>query len=297
MWQRRGLALALVGVAAVWGGTFVTVKEAVERDPSDLSDVAAPVFQFLAMRYVLAAVIVSAVAWPQLRRLGRRGAFAGTAAGMALFAGYTAQTIGLQHTTASNAGFVTGLFVVLAPLLSAILLRRRPGVGPSMAVGLATVGLALLSLTDGLSIRPGDAIVLGAAFSFALHIVILGRYSPEHSPAALTAVQMWVAGVLATGAMLVGEDPVSPAPSDIWQGVLITGILASAAGFFIQTPAQRYVSPTRTALILIMEPVFAGVFGIWLLGEHLSTRGWIGAGLILAAMIASELTPQRSDEG
>ncbi|HYZ02313.1 MAG TPA: DMT family transporter, partial [Candidatus Binatia bacterium] len=185
---RHGLELALVGVAAIWGATFVTVKNAVEH---------VPVFEFLALRYALAAVLLTAIFWRQARGLGRDGVRAGLLAGGFLFAGYTAQTIGLQYTRASNAGFVTGLFVVIAPILSTLVLKRRPSVGPVIGVVLATVGLALLSLTNGFHIRYGDAIVLLAALSFACHIVVLGRYSPQYSPAGLTVVQMSVAAVAA----------------------------------------------------------------------------------------------------
>jgi drug/metabolite transporter (DMT)-like permease len=285
---RHGLELALVGVAAIWGATFVTVKNAVEH---------VPVFEFLALRYALAGVVLTAAFWRQVMGLGRDGVRAGLLAGAFLFAGYSAQTIGLQYTRASNAGFVTGLFVVIAPILSTLFLRRRPSVGPIVGIALATVGLALLSLTHGFHVRYGDAIVLIAAVSFACHIVVLGRYSPEHSPAGLTVVQMWVAAGAAAVLSVTVEHPVAPTHPDVVWGVIITGLFAGALGFFIQTLAQRYVSPSRTALILVSEPVFAGLFGIWLLGETLSTRGWIGAGLILTGMLVAELVPQRAAEG
>jgi drug/metabolite transporter (DMT)-like permease len=286
--RRRGLEAALVCVAALWGATFVTVKNAVEH---------VPVFEFLALRYALAALILTLVFWRQAARLGRRGVQAGLLAGGFLFAGYTAQTIGLQYTRASNAAFVTGLFVVLAPILASVLLRRRPSVGPTIGVGLAVIGLAMLSLKAGFHVRYGDAIVLGASFSFAFHIIVLARYSPQFSPAGLTVVQCWAAAVAASVLSLATEPTVAPTHPDVVWGVLITGVFASAVGFFVQTLAQRYVSPTRTAVILVTEPAFAGMFGIVLLGESLSVRGWIGAGLILAGMLVSELAPQRAREG
>jgi drug/metabolite transporter (DMT)-like permease len=145
--------------------------------------------------------------------------------------------------------------------------------------------------------RYGDAIVLLAALSFAVHIVILARYSPEHSPAGLTVVQMWVAGVLSAVSTLAFEHPVAPTSGVVVRGVIITGLFASALAFFIQTLAQRYVSPTRTAVILVTEPAFAGLFGIVLLSESLSARGWIGAALILCGMLVAELTPRSATEG
>jgi drug/metabolite transporter (DMT)-like permease len=286
--RRRGLELSLVCVAALWGATFVTVKNAVEH---------VPVFEFLALRYALAAAILTALFWRQAVALGWPGLRAGLLAGAFLFSGYATQTIGLQYTRASNAAFVTGLFVVIAPLLSAVLLRRRPSTGPIVGVVLAVAGLALLSLKSGFSVRYGDAIVLGASFSFSFHIIVLARYSPEFSPAGLTVVQCWAAAAAAAVLSLTTESVVAPTHPEVVWGVIITGVFASAIGFSIQTLAQRYVSPTRTAVILVTEPAFAGLFGIALLGESLSLRGWIGAGLILAGMLISELTPQRRAEG
>jgi drug/metabolite transporter (DMT)-like permease len=286
--RRRGLELSLVCVAALWGATFVTVKEAVAR---------VPVFEFIAMRFLLAAILMSMVFWRQVRSLDRDGWRAGLLAGLTLFAGYAFQTTGLQYTKASNAGFVTGLFVVFAPLFASVFLRRVPSAGPFAGVVLATIGLALLSLTHGFHVRYGDAIVLLAAVSFAVQIVILARYAPEHSPAALASVQLWVAAVLATLVSAVFEAHRTPADPDVWHAVLITGVLASAVAFYVQTLAQRYVSPTRTAVILVSEPAFAGLFGIVLLDETLTARGWLGAGLILVAMLVTELFPQRAAEG
>ena len=265
--SRHGYALALVAVAALWGATFPMVKESVRRVPP---------FEFC----------------PQVRRLGRDGLRAGILAGLALFAGYAFQTVGLQYTRASNAGFVTGLFVVFAPLLAAAFLRRPPGLGPAGGVVLATVGLALLSLTNTLHVRRGDVIVLFAAVAFAVQIVVLARSAPHHSPAGLTAVQMWVAAILA-GVWTLGGEHHRPPDGFVWMSIAITGVLASAAAFFVQTAAQRHIGPTRTAVILSSEPAFAGLFGFLLLGERLTGRGWVGATLILAGMFAAELGPKR----
>ena len=285
---RRGLEVGLVGVALVWGFTFITVKKALEQ---------VPVFEFLSLRFWLAAVVLWLVFRRQVAGLGRAGWVAGSLIGLAVFLGYVFQSVGLQYTRASNAGFVTGLFVVIAPLLSTVFLRRRPSAGVATGIVLATVGLALLSFTDAGGFRRGDLIVLGAAFSFAVHIVLLGRFAPEHSPAALAVVQLLVAAALSSVVTLVVEDPVAPTHGDVVSGVLITGLLASAAAFLIQSVAQRYVSPSRTAVILVTEPAFAGLFGVVVLGEALTFRGWVGAGLILAGMLVAELTPHRGREG
>lgn len=284
---RRGLELGLVGVALIWGFTFITVKKALEH---------VPVFEFLALRFWLAAIVLGLVFRRQVAGLGRAGWRAGVLIGLALFVGYVFQSVGLQYTRASNAGFVTGLFVVIAPLLSTVFLHRRPSPGVVAGIVLATVGLGLLSITDAGGFRRGDLIVLGAAFFFAVHIVLLGRFAPEHSPAGLAVVQILVAAALSTVLTVVAEDPVAPTHGDVVSGVLITGILASAAAFLIQSTAQRYVSPSRTAVILVTEPAFAGLFGVVVLGEALALRGWLGAGLILAGMLVAELAPHRGDD-
>jgi drug/metabolite transporter (DMT)-like permease len=282
---RRSVAAALVGVAAVWGFTFPVVKTAVERMPP---------MEFLALRFSIAGAVLMVALWPAVRGLGRDGVLAGVAAGAVLFAGYAFQTVGLQYTEATNAGFVTGLFVVVTPVLSAAVLGRTPGRGALLGVALATAGLFLLSVTDGFRPRSGDLIVLGAAASFAVHFVLLGRFSPVHHPGGLTAVQMVSAAAIALGVGVASEDLVAPAGGYLWFAILVSALVSSALGFFVQTLAQRYLSPTRTALILVSEPAFAGLAGFLLLGEVLSGRGWTGAGLILAGMVVAELSPQRS---
>ena len=153
---------------------------------------------------------------------------------------------------------------------------------------LAAVGLACLSL-QSLEVRRGDALVLGCAVAFAAHILLLGRYAPHFSTYRLAVVQLGSAGLLALAWAALAGDLVAPGSAEVWVALLITSVAASAGAFLIQTRAQREVSPTRTAVILTMEPVFAGLFGFLLAGERLSGRGWLGAGLILAGMLVAEL--------
>lgn len=287
--RHRGLQLGLVGVAAVWGFTFPVVKDAVEIVPP---------FQFLAVRFGIAAAVMTPLFWRGLRRFSARQLAVGAGAGVALFAGYAFQTVGLQYTTASNAGFITGLFVVFTPLLTAVILRRLPAGAAVGGVALATVGLTLLSFTPaGFRFGFGDALVLLCALSFAAHIVILGRYSSELPSGPLTVVQLWTTAALSAWASLFVETPVDIQTRDVWLAILLTALYASAIGFFVQTRAQQVVSPTRTALILVSEPAFAGLFGYLLLGERLTLAGWAGAALILGGMVAAELAPARADEG
>ena len=262
--------------------TFPLVKQAVERVPP---------YAFNGVRFLLAAAVLGAVSVPSLRRLSRSGWRHGAILGVALFAGYAFQTVGLQYTRASNAGFVTGMFVVFTPLLSALLLRRAPEAAAVVGVVLAAVGLGLLSLGPSFVPRAGDVIILGCAVAFAAHIVGLGAWSSRHDAVGLTVVQLLVAGLLHSICALALEVGRAPASWDgsVIVALLVTAVLASAAAFWIQTAAQRVIPPTRTAVILTMEPVFAGIFGFLLLDERLTARGWLGCALILGGMLVAEL--------
>jgi drug/metabolite transporter (DMT)-like permease len=271
--------LALVAVTAVWGATFVVVRDAVARVPPSA---------FIAVRFLAAAALLAALRPHQALRRDRRLAAAGVLAGLALFAGYAFQTVGLQYTSASSAGFITGLAVVLTPLLGALLLGQRPGRWPATGALLAAAGLALLTL-DRLEVRRGDLLVLGCAVAFAAHILLLGRYSPRHASYQLAVVQLATTGVLALAWAAAAGDLRPPRSVQVWFALAITAVLASAGGFLVQTRAQRNVSPTRTAVIFTMEPVFAAVVAFWLAGERLAARGWLGAACILAGMLVAEL--------
>jgi drug/metabolite transporter (DMT)-like permease len=271
--------LALVAVTAVWGATFVVVREAVARVPPSA---------FIAVRFLAAAALLAALRPRQALRPDRGLAAAGVVAGLALFAGYTLQTVGLQYTSASSAGFITGLAVVLTPLLGALLLRQRPGRWPATGALLAAAGLALLTL-ERFEVRRGDLLVLGCAFAFATHILLLGRYSPRHASYQLAVVQLATTGVLALAWAGAAGDLRLPGSPQVWFALAVTAVLASAGGFLVQTRAQRDVSPTRTAIIFTMEPVFAALFAFWLAGEHLAARGWLGAACIVAGMLVAAL--------
>ena len=282
---------ALVAVTAVWGATFTLVQDAIKQLPP---------LTFNAVRFTIATLVLGGIALPRLQRLSRRGWTHGAILGVALFAGYAFQTIGLQYTLATNAAFVTGMFVVFTPILAAVVLRRPPGMGAVVGVALAAAGLTLLSLFGPADVakagawfvpRIGDVIILGCAVAFAAQIIGLGAWSSLHDALALTVVQLAVTAVLSalfSAATEVGRRPMGWDESVI-VALLVTALLASAVGFWVQTAAQRTIPPTRTAIILTMEPVWAGVVGLVFLRENLTPLGWIGCGLILAGMLVAEL--------
>ena len=272
--------LSLLIVTLIWGSTFVMVKDAV----SDF-----PVFPFLALRFGLATVGLVLVGFRRLRSLNGRGVAAGALIGLFLFGGYAFQTLGLQHTSASKAGFITGLSVVLVPLLSTLVLRQSPGLQSVGGVLVATSGLAMLTLSSRFSIAKGDLLVLLCALSFALHIVSVSVYAPKMDPLALTVVQ--VATVAAISAIIgwVDSGPWPTASGSTWFAAAFTGILATAAAFALQTTMQRFTTPTHTALIFTAEPVFAALFGVLLAGETMTPRGIAGGVLIVFGTLISEV--------
>jgi drug/metabolite transporter (DMT)-like permease len=270
--------LALLAVTAVWGLTFVQVKDAVE---------VYPLFAFLAVRFAIACATLAVPAARPLRRLGRDGWAAGTLLGALLALGYVLQTAGLERTTVSSAGFVTGMYVVVTPVLALVLFRIGIGVMPWLGIVLALAGLAMLSGIDAGS-PSGDLLVLGGAAAFALQIVLLERYAPRYEPLALTLVELLVAfaGFL-VAALARGELSV-PHGATVWSALLVTGIVASALAFLVQSWAQQRTSATRTALLFAAEPVFAGIFGYALAGDRLGALGWAGCVVILAGIVLAE---------
>ena len=270
--------LALIAVTAVWGFTFVQVKDALELYP---------LFAFLAVRFAIASVVLAVPAAGRLRTLGRPGWIAGTALGLLLALGYALQTAGLERTTVSSAGFITGLYVVFTPLLALAIFRTRVGGAVWVGVALAVVGLAMLTGV-GAGDPVGDLLVLLGSAAYSVQIVLMERYAPRYDAIAFTQVEMLAAfGGFAVVAVALGQLEV-PHGWTVWSALLVTGIFASALAFLVQTWAQRRTSATRTALAFAMEPVFAGFFGFWLAGDRLGAIGWAGCALIMAGIVVAE---------
>jgi drug/metabolite transporter (DMT)-like permease len=270
--------VALVVVTAVWGVTFVQVKDAVELYP---------LFAFLAVRFAIATGVLAVPAWKRVRGLGREGARGGVLLGLLLAAGYVLQTAGLARTTVSSTGFITGMYVVLTPLLALALFRAQIGPATWGGVVLATVGLAMLSGIHAGSVG-GDLLVLAAAAVYSLQIVLLERYAPRFDPVAFTFVEMAAAfaGLLVVAVVL--RDLHVPHGWTVWGALLVTGVFASALGFLVQAWAQRRTSATRTALAFSLEPVWTAFFGYTLAGDRLGALGWGGCAAIMAGIVLAE---------
>jgi drug/metabolite transporter (DMT)-like permease len=270
--------LVLIAVTAVWGVTFVQVKDAVALYP---------LFAFLALRFAIASLTLAAPGAPRLRSLGRDGLAAGVLAGGLLGSGYALQTAGLERTSVSSTGFITGMYVVLTPLLALALFRVRVGAAAWTGVSLATAGLALLSGIHGGSAL-GDLLVLAGAAVYSLQIVLMERYAPRYDAIAFTLVEMLTsfAGLFVI-AVALGQLEV-PHGWTVWGALVVTGVFASALAFLAQTWAQRHSSATRTALAFSLEPVWTAFFGITLAGDRLGRLGWLGCAVIMAGIVIAE---------
>ncbi len=273
--RRIEAAVLLLGVTAVWGWTFTIVREAIAIYG---------VVPFLALRFLIAALTVGLV-WG--RRLDRRSLVTGSLIGLVLAGGYLLQTWGLRFTTASNAGLITGLFVVLAPVADRILYKtkQRPAVWAAVVLSLA--GMGLLSGSGPEPLNVGDLMTLGCAIAFGVHIALLSRHAPRHDAQALTVSQMLACAVVFLAAW-PASGPLTPPPRAVWFALALTGLVASALAFFIQTAVQRHLSAAATALILTMEPVFAAAFGYLLGGERLGPVQLVGGALILVALVVAQ---------
>jgi len=278
--------LALLAVTAVWGSTFVVVKDAIGR---------MPVTDFLTWRFGLATLAMLVLRPRAVVRLPAAGRLAGVVLGLALGVGYLLQTIGLQTTPASESGFLTGMFVVLTPLGAAVLLRTPPTAAAWASVGVATGGLGLLSL-HGLSVGGGQLLTLGCAVAFALHIVGLGRWASSYDAYGLAVLQLATTAALCALVAVPG-GLATPPDGGVWAALALTSLGATAVAYVVQTWAQAHLPPTRTAVAMTMEPVFALGFAVVVAGEAVGRRTLLGAALVLGAMLLTEVGPRRGAEG
>lgn len=284
--DHRTLAtLALISTTAVWGGTFVVVRDAVER---------MPVMPFLFWRFALAVAVLAILRPGALRGLAPRRRVQGVILGLMLGAGYVLQTFGLQHTTATISGSITGMFVVFTPLIGWLVLREPLAPLVWVSVALATAGLALISL-DGFSLGLGGLLTLACAAAFAGHIVGLGRWSTSSDAYALTVLQLGVVAVVCLLCSPLQGGVGLPPDGGVWAAVVFLAVAATALAFLAQTWAQTHMTAPRAAIVLTLEPVFAGVFGVTVGGDPLTTRIVLGGLAIVAAMYVVELAPRSRD--
>ena len=283
-----GATAALLAITAAWGSTFFLIHDLLDR---------VPVPDFLAVRFAIASVAMLVVAPRAVGRLSPEARRQAVVLG-GLYAGaQLLQTAGLAQTPASVSGFITGMYVVATPLLAALLLHTRIGAMTWTAVAIAVTGLGVLTLGDvGSGLGYGAALTLLSAVVYALHIVGLGAWSRPAEALGLSIVQCVVIAVVCTVAALPGGITLPSGGAD-WTSVVYMALVAGALALFGQTWAQAHLPPTRSALIMSMEPVFAAVFAVLLGGEDATLKMLLGGGLVLAAMLIVELVPRRHLEG
>lgn len=271
--------LSFLIVAAIWGSTFIIVKKAT----ADM-----PTFTFLAVRFSIAAVSLAIFRLNKDYWFNKEIWKSGFLIGLLLFGGYGFQTLGLQYTSAAKTGFITGLSVVLVPVIVAIIDKRLPSKQTSFGVVLATIGLALLSL-QGFQIALGDFLVFLCAICFAGHIYTVAHFSKAYDAITITSIQLLTVAVLSTLSVLIWEINMPVVWSNsVWWALILTAIPATSLAFVIQNGLQRYTTPTHTALIFATEPVFSYIFAYFIAGEVLTIKYAIGAGMILLGVILAE---------
>jgi drug/metabolite transporter (DMT)-like permease len=277
--------VALLAVTACWGSTFFLIHDLLDRVPT---------LDFLALRFAIASVTLVALAPRALGRLGRDSRRQAVVLGCLYGVAQILQTLGLARTPASVSGFITGMYVVATPVFAALILRSRIGVLTWAAVLVAVAGLGVLTLS-GFSIGYGDALIFVAAMIYALHIVGLGAWSDPGQALGMAIVQLMVITVIC----LVCTAPnglVLPDRTGDWVSVLYMAVFAGAGAMIGQTWAQAHLPPTRAAIIMSMEPVFAALFAVLFGGENATVRMIVGGLLVLAAMLLAELAPRRKVE-
>jgi drug/metabolite transporter (DMT)-like permease len=281
---RRLPLVALVGVTAIWGVTFVQVQNALALYP---------LFAFLAVRFAISTLALAPFAWRSLRSLPREGYAAGIGVGALLAAAYGLQTAGLELTTVTSTGFITGLYVVFTPLLALVLFGTRVPRALWVGVVLAVVGLLLLSGVPGGSTL-GNLLVLGNAVFQSFQITAMERYAPRYDPRALAFVQLATAFVGFTLiAVSLGELEM-PRGATVWGALLVTGLFAGALGYLVATWVQAQTTAARAALVFTLEAPFAALFGVLLADEVLGWAGWLGCAVMMTGIVLAEPAAART---
>ncbi|NLK08770.1 MAG: DMT family transporter [Firmicutes bacterium] len=278
--------IALLLVTVIWGGTFPVLKLLVAALPPDY---------LVGFRFLLAFLVLTPFVKLGQRKLDVRTGFVGVGLGLLLWGGFLSQTIGIQYTTASKAAFITALSVVITPILSTLLLRKRPGNAAILGVVMATMGLGLLTLDfqEPWVLHKGDLWVLVCALLYAMQIIAVDYYGGSLDAVSLTWVELGTVAVVGLGTAAVRTPMPNLNSPGLWGGLLYLAIFATAVAQYLQIRVQPYTTPTRVSLVFSLEPVFASILAFLMLGERLPWINQIGAGFMLAGVVVSELGGRR----
>lgn len=277
LWRRLRLDILLIVVTMIWGSTFLIVQKTVRLSGP---------FTFLALCFGVGSLTLAIIFRKRLRHLTRSELVMGMFIGLFLFAGYALQTTGLQFTTSSKAGFITGLYVPLVPVFSWLILRQQPTRGAVVGIALSVIGLILLSINNQFNFEfgLGEALILGCAFAFALHIISISKFVPHADAVNLAIVQLTLTSVLSFIAMPLAREPFVMPPLPVWGAVVFMGVVDIAFCLVAMNWVQQFISSNRATLVYALEPAWAGLFG-FLAGQNLSNPAWIGCACIFLGMI------------
>ena len=275
----KAILLLLLGTI-FWGMTFVFIKDAVS-----LISVAG----FLGYRFLLAGFVLALIFMKKIRKIDFQVIKYGLLLSLPLLASFLAQTIGLQYTTASKGGFITGLSVVFVPLILSVMQKKLPTANIILAVIMATMGLALLTLSSGLQLNIGDSWVFVSAILFAIYIIMVGNISPNCDGVLLSIIQFLVVGVLCTTYAGMRGELFVPTQFKLWQAILFTALFATAFMYTVQNSYQKFISEITTSIIFSFEPLFAAITAYFYLNEELSTKTIIGGLLIFTGILFAEI--------
>ncbi len=276
---KADIALFLVTIG--WGASFILTK-------SSLTELST--FNFLAIRFFIAFAISSIIFIKDMKKTDKKSLRYGIILGLILYASFALQTMGLNYTSASKAAFITGFNVVLVPIFSTLMVKKIPNRKTILSVILAFIGIGMLSLNGSISrINIGDIYIFFAAIIFALYIIFVGKYTIDSKSVPLAVIQIGIVGFLSLVTSFIFESPVLPKANQVWINIFILSVVCTSGAYIVQSVAQKYTSPTHTALIYTAEPVFAAIFGYIIFREILSPRGMAGAALILSGMLITEV--------
>lgn len=277
--KQKAIILLVIGTI-FWGMTFVFIKEAVNSLSVSL---------FLFYRFALASLSLALVFYKRLSKINVHLIYKGVLLSIPLCIGFVTQTIGVKYTSASNAGFITGLSVVMVPVLVSLVEKKWPDKGTILAVVMATTGLALITLSSGLTLNIGDLWVLACAFAFALYIYMVSKESGKHDSILLTLVQLVVVTIFSLILSINEGSLIMPTNYLEWKGIIFCALFATTYMYTVQNHYQQFLTATSTAIIFSLEPLFAAITAFIVLEEEITLNIVTGGILILAGMLVSEL--------
>jgi drug/metabolite transporter (DMT)-like permease len=273
--------LLLIVVTMIWGSSFLLVQQTLT--------LVGP-FTFLAMRFSFAVLVLAFLFSKRLIHITSREILTGSIIGLFLFASYAFQTMSLQYTTSSQAGFISGMYVPLVAILAIPLLRQKPTLGGILGMLLSMSGLILLSIKNGfqITIGTGEILALVCAFASALHVIGISKFAPKADAINLTIVQIAMTALLSLITMPIAKEPFSVPPFAAWGAALFLGVVATAFCLAVMNWVQQFVSSTEAAMFYALELVWISILG-YFAGDNLSLLGWIGCGCMLSSMVIGDM--------